>query len=167
MLCSAGAINSAGFGQFKIGDEKAGVNFLLSHWLTLSQSDVYKNWPLGIAEGFLIKSGLFSTSPLHNFLTKNINVTALRESGRTILMGASNLNTNTYEQFDQNTVDIVEAVRSSSAVPGVFEAVSMNNQLYVDGGAKYMTPVSDSIAECFSKTNASHVNIDVILAIGK
>lgn len=82
-----------------------------------------------------------------------------------------------------NEDDLVEATRASSAVPGVLEAVSMKGSLYVDGGAKYMTPISgkfvmkfkysthswfaiDVIAECFKFTNASHVNVDVILAIG-
>ena len=125
---------------------------------------------MGIAEGFLIKSGLFNTSPLHNFLTANVNVTKIRQSGRSLLLGATNLVTNSYERFDQFTDDLIEATRASSAVPGVFEAVPLTKNgkesLYVDGGAKYMTPVSDTIAECFRKTNASRVEVDVILAIG-
>ncbi|KAG2374918.1 hypothetical protein C9374_010292 [Naegleria lovaniensis] len=163
---SAGSINSVGFGQFPIGQERQALNFLLTHWTSLTASDVYKNWPLGIAEGFLFKTALFNTDPLHNFLTKNVNLTGIRNSGRRILMGATNLNTNKYEQFDQYTDDLVEATRASSAVPGVLEAVNMKGSLYVDGGAKYMTPVSDVIAECFKFTNASHVNVDVVLAIG-
>ena len=52
---SAGSLNTAGLGMFKIGDEARGIEFLLKTWNSTSSKDVYKKWRLGIAEGFLFK----------------------------------------------------------------------------------------------------------------
>lgn len=116
------------------------------------------NWvPGGIAEGFALKSGLFDTVPLRQYLTKNINKTSVWTTDRELIIGAVNLDTSKvrtmnhlcasytilhdikFEVFNQRYDDIVSATMASSAIPGLFPTINMNNQHYVDGGANYFS----------------------------
>jgi len=161
---SAGSINSASIAMFPKGQEKQANDFLLKRWRNIKRSDVYKDWPGGLPAGFLLHSGLWDTTPLHGYLTHNINSTNIKSSGRKLLMGASCLSKATYQLFDENDPELVLAVMSSSAVPGVFPVVMKGGEGYVDGGLTYLTPVTDAITKC--KTISNNVTIDVILAIG-
>ncbi|KJE95083.1 hypothetical protein CAOG_005575 [Capsaspora owczarzaki ATCC 30864] len=158
------SINTAALCMYKQGDEKAALDFVLGEWLSIVASDIYKNWPLGIAEGFAVKSGLFSTAPLDAYLHSKVNVTETLASGRKCVVGATSLTRDAYTQFDSTNANWLTALRASSAVPGVFEAVTIGDETFVDGGAEYMTPVSDALAKCAEVSD--NLSIDVILCIG-
>eukprot|EP01137_Pigoraptor_chileana_P026919 Opistho-2@8890 len=161
---SAGAINTGALCQYKVGDEIAGVNWLVDQWLSIRKSDIYKDWPLGLVQGFFAESGLFDTSPLIDFLKSHVDFGNLTSSGRDCVVGATSLTEANYQQFNKTDPNFLTALRASSAVPGVFPAVSLNGQEYVDGGAEYMTPVADAIQRC--KKVADDVTVDVILCVG-
>lgn len=163
---SAGALNAIAVALYKIGDEKAAAEFLLNEWRTITQKDVFKQWfPGGIAEGFLLKSGLLDTTPLRRYLGSIINSTRVRNSGRRLQIGATSLTHNTFQTFDENDPDLLSAVLASSAIPGLFPVVNKGGETYVDGGATYMTPITASIRECLAI--ADEVHVDVVLAIAE
>lgn len=165
---SAGAINAAAFSQFKIGDEVRAKDFLLQKWKETKKEDIYKNWsPGGIVEGFFLKPGLFDHSPLKTYIEKNVNIDNLRNSGKTVIIGASNIAKNQFTIFDQTFPNFPEAVRASASIPGVFPTVEINGELYVDGGQQYMTPVSSAIEKCIERHPGANVTIsvDVVLAL--
>lgn len=85
-------------------------------------------------EGFWLKSGLYDTTPLHNYLNTNLNATAVHLSDRQLLMGATSLTEARYETFSQTDPDLVLGVLSSSAIPGLFPPIAKSGQLFVDGG---------------------------------
>eukprot|EP00761_Pharyngomonas_kirbyi_P011414 gb/GECH01011439.1/.p1 GENE.gb/GECH01011439.1/~~gb/GECH01011439.1/.p1 ORF type:complete len:314 (+),score=78.89 gb/GECH01011439.1/:1-942(+) len=161
---SAGSLNAAGISMFKVGDEKSAANFLLERWKTISKDDVYKNWAGSIVEGFFVKSGLFNTSPLYSYLQKMLDSSRIRNSGRQLVIGATDISTYRYTEFNQTDPNIPLACLASSAVPGVFPVVDKGSNAYVDGGVTYMTPVSSAIQEC--QKHGDEVTVDVILAIG-
>jgi predicted acylesterase/phospholipase RssA len=66
---SAGAMNGAGISLFAIGDEVAMADWIIEMWSSLKNSDIYKNWALGILEGLLFKSGIYNNDPLLNLIT--------------------------------------------------------------------------------------------------
>lgn len=165
---SAGAINAAAFSQFKIGDEVAAKDFLVSKWKTTKKEDIYKNWfPGGIVEGFFLKPGLFDHTPLQGYLKDNVDVQKLRNSGRTLVVGAVNIARNEFFTWDQTSPYILEAVRASSSIPGVFPTVEIDGELFCDGGQLYMTPVTSAIERCIQLHGGKPVQVmvDVILAI--
>jgi len=165
---SAGSINAGGICQFPIGKENEAKDFLLSNWLTITKNDVYKNWfPGGVIEGFMLKSGLMDSTPLHNTLVKLVDMRKLRSSGRWLHVGTTNLSKGRVQFFDQKSEDVLLGVMASSAVPGVFPAVKIGEDYFVDGGVEYMDAISDSIRLCYQKYNTSDldVKVDVVLAI--
>ena len=129
---SVGALNAGAFAQFKIGKEKEAIKFLTKVWLEMTFNKIASHWiPGSIVQGFLFKSGLFDTTPLDNFIKKNLNITALRESGRHIKVGATCLDTGKFEIWNETSDDIGKAVLASSAIPGVFPIVKIKGKDYV------------------------------------
>lgn len=88
---SAGSINTFATGLFAPGDEKNLVEFLKNAWGTLSSKQVFKDWPLGVADGILYKSGIYDDSPLSDFLY-NLGAPRLPFK-RKYVMTATNANT--------------------------------------------------------------------------
>ena len=58
---------------------------------------------------------------------------------RPVIFGASDITKLDYKRFHNDDLktkdDIVKAVMSSSAVPGVFPAIDFRGSQYIDGGA--------------------------------
>jgi len=46
---------------------------VLELWHTVKFENVLKYWPLGIAQGLLLESGLFSNDALRDLLTKTLD----------------------------------------------------------------------------------------------
>jgi len=168
---SAGSWNAAGLGQFKIGDEKAASVFLVNQWMNIKASDIYKNWfPGGVVEGLWLKSGLFDSSPQIEYSNKFLNDSLLKTSDRIVNIGATSIDRSRFILFNQTDVNFKDAVRASSAIPGIFPVVIINDEHFVDGGAEYMTPITDAIAQCMAKYSQKGINnvkvsVDVVLAI--
>ncbi|KAL9647112.1 hypothetical protein ABK040_004830 [Willaertia magna] len=152
---SVGAINAAFICQHNIGEEKAAVDELVDKWLNLTAEDVYKNWPYWFFEG-LFKSGLYSTTPLENYLSKNYDFDKFKNSDREFLLGLTKLKDFSYYSKSKAEIDtkeeLVQTIRAGAAVPGLFECVhvELDETHYVDGGIKYMAPVIEVIQKCLN-----------------
>jgi predicted patatin/cPLA2 family phospholipase len=79
---------------------------------------------------------VLNTEPLYKTLTKIIQSMPKNPSIHT-LIGATNLYSGRLDIFtfeDQDDVNKVLLLMSSSAIPGMFPPINFNNQLYADGG---------------------------------
>eukprot|EP01133_Synstelium_polycarpum_P013666 gene13666-16094_t len=159
---SAGAINAAGFAQFNVGDEKAGVQYLVDRWNTINAASVYKDWFGGPIDGLLLRQGIYDTTPLEEYLTANLNVSLAAASNRQLLIGATNLDTGIIDFFNNTESHLVLAVKASSSIPGIFPPTTIRGNTYVDGGATYMTPITDTARLCYD-TGATEVILDAII----
>ena len=61
---SAGSINALAISFFAPEDGVALSDWLVSTWRSLTNKDVYKEWPEGIILGFLLRPGMLDNSPL-------------------------------------------------------------------------------------------------------
>lgn len=160
---SAGSINAMVMTLFDVGDEANAVDFITEQWLTMTRKDIYRNWPGGVAQGFLFKSGVFDISPGIKYLN-SLPLERAPKSGRKLAIGATNILSGEYTTFDENVEDLASAVIASSSVPGIFPVTEHSGNKYVDGGIIYMTPVTDAIVRC--KDIADEVEVDIVLALG-
>ena len=79
---------------------------------------------------------VLNTEPLYKTLTKIIQSMSKNPSIHT-LIGATNLYSGKLDIYtfeDQDDVNKVLLLMSSSAIPGMFPPINFNNQLYADGG---------------------------------
>jgi NTE family protein len=86
-------------------------------------------------------SGMFSSAPMGNFLKKYLPVKRIEEMPMPFAAIAFDLNTNEKVVY-KDSGDLIEAIRASSAVPGVFAPIrDGGGRLVVDGGVVSPLPV--------------------------
>jgi len=118
---SAGSINAAGMVLWPKGSDKE-----CSEWMsdivnnTLSTEAVWKEWPLGPAEG-LLKTGLVNNAPMLESLDGVIsNFTTWERPGS---FGSANVETGALMVYNQTNIGIDEikyAAKASASIPGFF-----------------------------------------------
>lgn len=125
---SAGALNSGILSYFEnIND---GIEFAEKTYTDLRNHDVYELLP---STGLSI----FNTIPLHNTLTKLVGQMPNNPRINT-LIGATNLysgNLDVYTFEDNDDINKVRLMMSSSAIPGLFPPIIYKGSMYADGGA--------------------------------
>jgi NTE family protein len=79
-----------------------------------------------------LNKGLAKGEVLQKFLHANLNALTLEELKIPVAVVACNLTTGKRQLF--RTGSVAQAVRASTAIPGIFEPIIFNNQILVDGG---------------------------------
>jgi NTE family protein len=155
---SVGAINAVGLAQHS--DWRLARETVIDLWKSINTKTIYKHhFPLGPVHG-LWKRSLFNSKPLKEFLEKHLDLEALRKNGKLLRLGAVSMNTLKYELFDEQHPDLINAVLASSAFPMMFSLPEFNDQVWIDGGIRTMTPLKSAI-------DLGADDIDVILTANR
>jgi len=83
--------------------------------------------------GLLIKSGIYDTSPLRDYLTKIIGTNLARD--RPVIIGTTDANSGTNVFINLTTLndqDAIQAVMCSSAIPTLFPHQLFKGETYID-----------------------------------
>lgn len=88
---------------------------------------------------FSKSSGVLKGEALQNYVNRMVNQSAIEKLKKPFGAVATDLNTGAPILFQRGNTGL--AVRASSAVPGVFQPVRINDKLYVDGGLVSPVPV--------------------------
>jgi len=149
---SVGAINAAHLAMHK--DFAKGVESLERLWLDLNTESVHRRWfPFGYFHA-LWKLSARDSSPLQELINCKFDIAKLRETGNKLYVGAVSLRTREYRLFDQDCPNIVEAIIGSSAFPGMLEPGYIEDQYWVDGGVRNVTPLKAAIQSGANKIDA-------------
>ena len=155
LICgvSVGAINSAFLAQYV--DQKQGIKDLECLWLNLETKDIYKNWWPFRRFSVLWKKSLYNSKPMRELIERAIDPAKIRESGKILQIGSVCLDTSLYRQVDQNSEYLLDAIKSSAAIPFLFEPHSVEpGTLDVDGGIRENAPISAAI-----RMGADHITV--------
>jgi len=153
---SAGAINAAFMAQYRPESQALGASALVDLWKSIKDSDIKKRWfPFGKLHS-LWTGGLYNTSPLLSLIKKNLSSIDLFTSGVNLSIGAVSLHTGEYKYVSGTEDEIHQWVLASSAFPVAFPPVEINGELWIDGGVKDTTPITDVLAPQVN-------NIDVVV----
>eukprot|EP00948_MAST-09A_sp_MAST-9A-sp1_P001782 g1782.t1 len=161
---SAGSINLGGLISYPIGSEDQAAEFLVNTAESLTKSDIYHNWPLGILQG-LFESGLYNTDPLAATLKRLVGGPYYRR----FVVGATSYYSGNLVVWNEtfSDADVLTGMRASAAIPGIFEAVKARNDLFGDGGVKEGVNILDGITRCLEITSdLKEISVDVVLAMG-
>lgn len=144
---SVGAINAAHLAQFSAGNELDAAHSLKAFWNKVDTPLVYRKWYRGLLWHLpaLWKPSIYDSSPLHEFLHKNLKPGAIRMSGRKLSVGAVSKTTGEYTTWCQSDPDIVQGVLASAAFPMFLTPVKVRGDVWQDAGAREITPVADAI----------------------
>lgn len=142
---SVGALNVSCLSMFNSENEKQAFEMLNNFWINLENKKVHKRWfPFGKLHA-LWKKSLYNSQPLIDLVHKTLNLNTIKNSNRSVAVGAVSLDTGEYKVFTKDDHDFVDAVLASSAFPGGLKPIQMKNQLWVDGGIKHITPLKSAI----------------------
>ena len=157
ILCgvSVGALNASLLATYLRGSERIAAEGLQHVWESIERDDLFVKWPLGLLQA-PFKSSVFDSTPLRNLVRKYFDVGALRVSKKELRIGATCLDSGSYQLFTQADPLIQKAVMASCAIPGLFEPVVMNGKRWVDGGVREITPIKAAI-------DAGATSIDVVV----
>jgi len=160
LICgtSVGAINAVAIGS------GMPLEKLMHIWKTLDRRKAYR-WRLLRFLWFALFTRRFrplmDTSPLRNTITNALDLEALRQSSRDILITTVNIRTNRINLFDQKTMD-VDHVMASSALPGFFLWQTIDDQPHWDGGVMANTPLFPALEQ-----GAEEIIVVLLSPIGK
>jgi predicted acylesterase/phospholipase RssA len=134
---SAGSINVLGLSLYPMGQEKEAAAFMTELWSTLNQSQVYKNWPLGIVQGLFQEFGLYDTTPLYLKLTSIAKGT--NGPARDFSIATTNAMLAVPERWNQtlNIPQTIQAVMASSAFPVFLPHKEIGSYPYFDGYSSF------------------------------
>jgi NTE family protein len=162
---SVGSINALYLGMSNNSGAKEAVQQLENLWgLEISgNSSVYKPWyffPFNYVAS-LWKGSLYNTKPLEKLLDKNFVSEKLLSSDVDTYVGAVSLNTGVFRHERlKESADPVRWVLASSTMPILFNPVELENQKWVDGGVKSVTPFK----EVLNLKEYEFDHIDIIMA---
>lgn len=155
---SVGAINAAFLAQFPMSASEEAATRLYEMWRDIEAGSIYRLWYRGVLWMLpaFWKGSLYTTAPLRELLTKNIDIAKVKSSGRALRILSVNTATNNIGIWDETSDDIIDGVMASSAFPGVLPAVHARGMYWIDGGTRENTPLNQAI-------QAGATTIDVIL----
>lgn len=154
---SVGAINSAGLAQFQRGQNKEAAEHLELLWRTrVDTPAIHKPWwPLGKVHSFWEKS-MYDSSPLRDFMYREIDVSKIRATGKQVAVGAVSLVGGKYHFGTQDDDNFVDWVLASSSFPIFLNPIEIDGDLWSDGGLQCITPLGQAI-------RMGATDIDVVL----
>ncbi|TWP47575.1 patatin-like phospholipase family protein [Lentzea tibetensis] len=136
---SVGAVNAAWLGS------GAAVGGLIEVWNSLSRNDIFPIRPVRGLLGFVgLRDHLVPNTGLRRLLRRNLSYERLEDAVIGVHVGAADVLSGA--EVLLSTGDAIEAVLASTAVPGVFPPVLIDDRHLVDGGAVNNTPVSHAVA---------------------
>jgi NTE family protein len=138
---SAGALNAA----FLAGSEwQAGTVALERIWLGLSRSDVFPMGPLSSFLGlFGRREHVISPSGIEALIRRHITYERLEDAAIPIHVMATDVLTGAEVRISRGPV--VEALRASTAIPGIFPPVRIGHHYLMDGGVANNAPLAQAI----------------------
>lgn len=157
ILCgvSVGALNVAALAQAPFGSPKQAIERLERLWLENVRTEtIWKRWwPFGKVSG-IWKRSLLNSQPLIDLVRGNLDVNAIKESGRSVHVGAVCLDTGEIGYGDQTSENFVDWVLASASYPIFLTPIEIDGKLWSDGGLRNLTPLGQAI-----KLGATEVDV--------
>jgi len=140
---SVGAINAAAIAGNPTMD---GVAHLEQIWLGLGRANIFPFHPLRGFLGFIGKrDSLFSSHALRQVVESNLGFRRLEDAKIPISVVATEIRTGAEMVFSSGPA--VDRIMASAAIPGIFPAVTIDGEQYMDGGVADNTPISPPISD--------------------
>jgi len=154
---SVGALEAGMVSQFPLGAFGEAVEVLDKIWLGLKGNEsIYKRWIWGKLAGLVSKDAFYNSSPLQKIIKTNVKDEKAAESGREIRIGCCAYGAGNYWEATQFTPDLWKWVCASSGLEPYLLGKWINDDLWMDGGYRCVTPLQSAI-------DAGCTTMDVVL----
>ncbi len=154
---SVGALNASLLAEYPVGKTREAAQKLEQLWLSISGNhDVWRHWfPLGPLEA-LWKESLYDSTPLARLVHEHVDEKAIARSGRQARFGAVAYGSGSYHEASQDSPNLCHWILASAAFPAFLTPQHLDGDVWIDGGARRITPLKSAI-------QAGASEIDVVL----
>lgn len=169
---SGGAVNAVILANYEAGQEAAAAERMSTFWTSASNSELYKNWLGGIAEGLLIKGGLYNDKELKDFLESDKGLKDMTSPNkRYIDIGITDVLKGTYK--DMLSEDLMDSdtfyntMYAEFAFAGFFPPVDAMGSEWFDGSTIWDLDIFSAVNKCLETHDAKDVVVDVAMTSAK
>lgn len=166
---SGGSVNSAIMANYPVGQEEAAADRMKTFWDNSANTKLYKDWLGGLAEGLLLKGGLWNDKGVLDFL--KTEMADISPVNRWIDIGLTDVLKGTYVDFQEAGLtgdDLYQVMYAQFAQAGVFPPVEYNNTDYFDGSTIWDLDIFSVVNQCQDQGFADEdIVVDVFLTSEK
>lgn len=166
---SGGAINAAILASYATGSEDAAADRMKTFWENSANTKLYKDWLGGLAEGLLLKGGLWNDKAVLDFL--KTEMADISPTNRWIDVGLTDVLAGTYVDFKEEDLtgdNLYNVMYSQFAQAGIFPPVEYNNTNYFDGSTIWDLDIFSVVNQCQAMGYADKdIVVDTILTSEK
>lgn len=165
---SGGAINTAILANYPTGQEGAAADRMVTFWQNASNTKLYKDWLGGIAEGLLLKGGLYNDAAALDFLKGEL--ADITPSNRWIDIGLTDVLKGKYTDFHGDQLvgdDLYNIMYAQFAQAGFFPPVEYQNTDWFDGSTIWDLDIFSVVNKCQETHADEDIVVDVILTSEK
>ena len=169
---SGGAVNAVILANYEAGQEAAAAERMSTFWTSASNSELYKNWLGGIAEGLLIKGGLYNDKELKDFLESDKGLKDMTSPNKRFIdIGITDVLKGTYK--DMLSEDLMDSdtfyntMYAEFAFAGFFPPVDAMGSEWFDGSTIWDLDIFSAVNKCLETHDAKDVVVDVAMTSAK
>ena len=167
---SGGAVNAAILASYATGAEADASARMIKFWEDASNSELYKNWIGGIAEGLLVKGGLYNDAELLDFLKSDSGLNDITPNQRWIDIGITDVLKGTYKDMHSEDLtgdDFYNVMYAEFAYAGFFPPVNAMGSEWFDGSTIWDLDIFSAVNKCLETHSDSDVVVDVVMTSAK
>ena len=144
---SVGALNASFLAQYKKGEDEKAVEDLMALWLSIKTENIHKRWFTFGKLAALWKKSLYNSEPLRKLIEENVDLERIKTSGKKLQIGTVSVDHGDYKSFDENSEDLVNAIKASAAFPLFLTPVHVSEPgtLDFDGAIREVAPLHHAI----------------------
>jgi len=146
---SGGAINAAILANYPVGQEDAAADRMKTFWDNSANTKLYKDWLGGLAEGLLLKGGLWNDAAVLDFVKGEM--ADISPTNRWIDVGLTDVLKGTYVDFKEADLTgdaLYNVMYSQFAQAGIFPPVEYNSTDYFDGSTIWDLDIFSVVNQC-------------------
>ena len=167
---SGGAVNAVILANYDAGKESDAAARMNTFWTNASTSELYKNWLGGIAEGLLIKGGLYNDEKLLDFLKSDKGLNDITPNKRWLDIGITDVLKGTYvdkHAADLTGDDFYNTMYAEFAFAGFFPPVDAMGSEYFDGSTIWDLDIFSAVNKCLETHKDEDIYVDVLMTSAK
>jgi len=153
---SVGAINAALLCHAPKGVPRDAWVGAWDFWARVDNRAIRREWPVLGKVAALWRTSVYDSSPLQQWVRRELNLPAIRRSGRRVLVTAVSWQTGEACIVDQDDPAFADWILASSSFPAMLNPITIHGEHWTDGSVRSVTPLSAAI-------KAGCTEVDVIL----
>ena len=166
---SGGAVNSTILASYAVGQEADAAAKMVSFWEAAANTKLYKDWLGGLAEGLLLKGGLYNDAAVLDFV--KAQMADMTPNQRWIDIGLTDVLQGKYTDFNAEQLtgdELSNVMYAQFAQAGFFPPVEFDNTDWFDGSTIWDLDIFSVVNHCQDLGFADEdIVVDVILTSEK